>query len=507
MTDSRRALEISLAYELARRVPRPIDMLEISAVLESMGITDAVAHEDHDQPSVFALAERLLPSVRIIAAGQPAPLEVRREEPPRELVATKMVMTASARGVLALLPLLLVASSMQALAMLGWSSRSVFALSFGLTAAMVLTTGPLLAIARRASIYLGFGYRALAQGFLARSLLTMIVATMATAAGLFLVLTLLGSFRADDRGIFAGSLAAFALLWLLIAGVAIAGSSTLVGIGLFAGLGVGAATGAASQSVPLGLAYAYSASVAFLAAASIWLLTAPNEPGVRVPGLGTTLLEGLAYARYGAAFGVLLLEPHVLGWLGARGDLTRLSVLTTVELSFSLALPPLLLATGVLERAMRSFWPFAQDRHESETGKRFCASLGGFHRRRQVAYVATVAGFGLIVAAVFEAAFYAGELRSADQLVVLAALTSFLLLAVGQFNCLFLLGFSRPNEAFAAVAYAVAALTALGVPLTLVDFRYATVGFLVACGVFAAVSDRAWTAVCARADYHYATAF
>ena len=54
----------ALAAEIKRRVPLPIDSLETTALLESLGITDEVAAQRHGMPDVFTLAEAVLAQVR-----------------------------------------------------------------------------------------------------------------------------------------------------------------------------------------------------------------------------------------------------------------------------------------------------------------------------------------------------------------------------------------------------------------------------------------------------------
>jgi polysaccharide biosynthesis protein PelF len=54
----------ALAAEINRRVPLPIDSLETTALLESLGITDEVAALRHGMPDVFTLAEAVLAQVR-----------------------------------------------------------------------------------------------------------------------------------------------------------------------------------------------------------------------------------------------------------------------------------------------------------------------------------------------------------------------------------------------------------------------------------------------------------
>jgi polysaccharide biosynthesis protein PelF len=54
----------SLVDEVMRRVPLPIDSFEITALLESMGITDSVALRNYNASDVFCLAKAVLTQVR-----------------------------------------------------------------------------------------------------------------------------------------------------------------------------------------------------------------------------------------------------------------------------------------------------------------------------------------------------------------------------------------------------------------------------------------------------------
>jgi polysaccharide biosynthesis protein PelF len=54
----------ALAVKVDHRVPLPVDSFEITAVLESLGITDEVAARRYGVPDVFALAESILTQVR-----------------------------------------------------------------------------------------------------------------------------------------------------------------------------------------------------------------------------------------------------------------------------------------------------------------------------------------------------------------------------------------------------------------------------------------------------------
>ena len=56
---------LGLADEMAIRVPLPVDALEITAVIESWGITDEVATQRYGTPDVFCLADEVLTQMRL----------------------------------------------------------------------------------------------------------------------------------------------------------------------------------------------------------------------------------------------------------------------------------------------------------------------------------------------------------------------------------------------------------------------------------------------------------
>jgi hypothetical protein len=67
-------LEVDLVSEVTRRIPLPIDGLEITALLESLGITDELARRRYGAADTFDLAEKVLISARMsvpVAISEP----------------------------------------------------------------------------------------------------------------------------------------------------------------------------------------------------------------------------------------------------------------------------------------------------------------------------------------------------------------------------------------------------------------------------------------------------
>jgi hypothetical protein len=495
----------TLVEEIGRRVPQPIDVLEIAAVIESMGVTDPVAAEDYGVASSFELAEQIFPhllaraAARVHAGHEPDDpnLEERESEP--------ALVDVSARGLLALAPLVLLFAALQALAAAGWTTGSVLALCLGVTAAMLLTSGPILAIGRRTAVYLGFGYGASARRFV-------ITSSAATLLGCWLLAgTLLGAASAadvvspDQRLIFVGSLAAYALLWLLSAGLLLAGASFLVVAVYVVGLALGLAAGLQAGTLA-GLAVGYGVIVAALAAGWGYFYPRDGVPALRLPSVGAAVLEALPYVAFGSAFAILLLEPHLLGWFG-DSSANRIQRLTILELSLLLALPPVLLATGVNERIMRRFWEFAKERQRGDGAEAFRRGVLDFHRHGLTLYVLTLGGLSLATVVGVELIVYAGGLESVSQLVFVCGVAGFFLLGLGQFSCLFMLSLALPGRALRPVVLGLVVLSTVGIPLSLIDFRLSALAFALAAAAFAAAAGVSCVRVLGEAPHRYATAF
>jgi hypothetical protein len=493
----------TLSRNVRERVPQPIDVLEIAAVIESMGITDTVAVEDYGVTDAFELAGLVFDAVRAWP-GELSPVRHDDGTPDRERNALADV---SARGLLALAPLCVLLIGLQALALAGWDTGAILALSIGVTASMLLTSGPIVAIGRRTSVYLGFEQVDSARRFITRASLGTLLACVAIGLAAYGLASALALLTEEQRLIFTTSLVAYALLWLLASGLSLAGASALVCGVLAGGLALAIGTGVAFGT-PAGIGIGYGATVAVLVVA--WCVYYPyRRQSTLLPrATGPLLLDSAPYVFFGTAFAMFLVGPHLLGWLGAgEGDGSVIDRVMTLELSLLIALVPVVLATGVSERVLRSFWDVARTLRRETAADGFRRGvrsyvLGGFVR-----YAVVLGALSLATALVYEALVLSSALDHSSQLVFLAGLTAFLLLGLGQFGCLFLLGLSLPGRAVRSLVTGLLVLGALGLPLALVDFRLAAVGFAVAAAVFAAAAIAACLTVLAEIPRRYSTAF
>ena len=340
-----------LARKVRARVPYPIDVLEVAAVIESMGITDTVATEDYGVSDGFELAGKVFESVRAWP-GELAPVghdpESERDERPNSLV------DVSARGLLALAPLCVLLIGLQALALAGWDTGSILALSIGVTASMLLTSGPIVAIGRRTSVYLGFEQVDSARRFITGASLATLLACTVVGLGTFGVTSCI-------RGLYPRAAVD------LRRGARGVRAPVAARLGPEPGRRIGArlrhARRRARARDRLGprardhrrgrdrLRSDHRGAPRRL----VRLLPVSSRTTLLPRATGPLLLDSAPYLFFGSAFALFLIGPHLLG-LDGRRRRHVIDRVTTLELSLLIALVPVVLATGVSERVLRSFW-------------------------------------------------------------------------------------------------------------------------------------------------------
>jgi len=512
-----------LVDEVAERVPQPVDPLEIAAVLESLGVTDDVAASDYSVPTVFELAAEVFAELRLQTRAPSTSASSAGEDPgeappsPAETVW---------RGLFSLAPLLVLAAGLWGLGEAGASRRAVFAVGLGATASILLTNGPIQAISRRASFYLGLGDRRAAWRYLLSGLAT-VLALAAPAASLgLLVAAGVGGTEPRERALFAIAFVSAAPLWLLAAGLSLVRATGWSAVSF--GLGLLAAGGlvrlpmlGGTQRLELAVGLGYLVGVVALLCFGRWAFARGSQegPAAPLPPARLLLTEALPYVVFGSGLMAFLVEAHVLGWVGAAapGE-SRASTFIAFETGLTLALPPVVLSIGLAERSLWQFWSFARELSErtpADDGAGFCTALVRFQRSHLLGYLLRTALLSVAALLGGELALRSGDLtrllRLADpgstELVFVVGIIAFVLYGGGQLSCLLLLNLSRPREASRAVACGAAVLAAVGGPLGVVGFRYAVFGFLAGATAFALAAAVECTRVLRSADYHYAVAF
>ena len=528
-----------LAAEVGQRDAQPIDSLEVAAVLESIGITDEVALNRCGAPDVFALAAAVRQA--LTAAGGPLPAPEAMPGPvtspllghapnvPTSARTRRREMTLDfLKGPLGLLPPLLLLVTIAAIGISsGWPAARVLFLSAGVTASLMLTNGLIQGISRRASIYIGTCRPRMASHYL----LVSTTAVTSVTGGLIVlgaaILGWFGLFASGDLAVFLLSFGGLTVVWMASAGLTLLQTQIWLSIALAVGLLSGAAVSLALAAYT-GLHLAAGAALGFAAALGVILwalrrgfarltaLPTSSKTRTHLPALIYMLDEAAPYFAYGLAYMVLIFLPHVYGWFGAvPPGQTRADAVANIEVGLTLSLPPLILAYGVSEHALRQFWRCAlaaQARVPAAGVHDFGASLAVLARRQQWGYLIVLTVLSVLAYVVMAAALGQGWtghwLQIADPAAFLPifglSLLAYWLLGLGLYNCMFAVTLGCPQAAFRAVIWAGLVMVLGGTVLSSLNYAFAVVAFVFAALVFAALAWRNANQVLRRADYSFA---
>ena len=520
-----------LVAEVQRSCPRPVNMLQVAALLESAGVTDTVARQRYLHADVFALANvitRQMPKV-IDAPGADRHLA---DVPCERRVETAMDYL---RGPLALLPILLLSLTIMVYEGFGqWHAAQILTLSMAMIGSLLVTSGFVQVISRKGSNYLSQGY-VLAARRVVTVILGVALVTVIITAGLFVSLLLfVGWLSPSDVGLLIFTYVSMSLLWL-IAGVFFLlkqahwfGAALAVGliVSCLSLLGLGM-TGLASGIIMLVAAIAGMISV--LAVATIVIRRALSRESA-VSSVGNQaialpspaqLLVGLAlFFGYGVLYVVFVLSGHIGGWVAAlRSAAIPMEAIGTIEVSLTLALMGYILAGGVAERTMRRFWQRVRI-YQSATSQ---ARPAGFNRTVRDFFLREQANFlvALVLCSCFIWAAVVALVRfptssgataftwtAESTYILILGQIGYGLMALGIFNCMFMITLSQPKPATGAVINGIAVTVVVGLGFAFVlPYQYATLG-VVAGGLALALSARLrLEAMLKHADYYYFSSF
>jgi hypothetical protein len=487
-----------LVRTVAVRVPQPIDPLEIAAVIESMGITDAAARSTYGKETVFGLAEDAFPLVSKRAQhaqghGSDDPQAESRER------AQQGTLDAAVSTLLTLIPLLIVALSTRELAREGYAGKQVLAVTVGVSCAMVALSGPLLAVARKTAVYRVCGYAKPPDRFARRvGFETAALACVVTLVCSPLIAARLGFAFAV---IFALSFDGFAIIWIFTSSLVSIRRPLTVTCAVAAGVTTGVATLWIRPSVagPAGIAV-----TAVLLAYG--LTTIKHDDGALTrPSRRFLAADGAPYAAYGLVLMLFLAEPHIAA--GASGD--GLRQFSVFELSFGLALVPLVAAAILLERLLHGFWGFIRRTERRLDPKQFAIISLQLFRWKLLFFGGVLALLSVIAGVCFTALRHDVSFFSRVDLVVLViGLIGFWLFGCAQFVSLLLLNFGRPQEIVKAAGAGVVVATVISTPTALLVGRdAAAVGFIGGAAIFLALATLAARNTFQHIDYYYASAF
>ncbi len=510
-----------LAEEVTRRDRRPIDELEVAAVLESLGITDIVAGLRYGAADTFTLAEAVLDVIKATNLATPPALPEARCQP---LDPRRRALLDYARGPVALFPgivLLLIVQTYQWLD--HWNPHQMLALSLGVASSVVLTNGFIQGIMRRGSLYASLGNTGAARQFLTKSLILAITCILGFAGCFaFTWQRVLGT---DETSIFSLSFIAFSMLWLATGALVLARAQNWGGLALAAGFLAGLAAGRVVAPftgwyMTVGALVGFGVTMGMMMRPIYRAFKVPNKGGkqshVILPSFSYLIYEAAPFFAYGLLYAVFLLVPHLLGWFGPIGKgQSRIGAIFTLEAGLTLALPPLLLASGVAERALRLFWTRAQAAQATTPGedrRQFGESLSTFYRQQLQCYLIVLAFLAVVAEVVVRLALASSLVRSRlgifdiDILerIFYASLISTCLFGWGVFNCMFSLTLARVNLALRPLLIGLTTAIVVGAPLSLgLHFSYAAIAFVAGTVAFVAASVRMTIQLFRSVDYYY----
>ncbi|MEZ4869977.1 MAG: GT4 family glycosyltransferase PelF [Caldilineaceae bacterium] len=519
----------AIAVEVAQRDQFPIDALEITAVIESMGITDEVAQQRYNTADAFALGEALFDHLKTTGL----PMQPLKATATPRTTWWELLIDLS-RGLLALLPATVLLFCIFAYSAVGeWGQNLVLALSAGMTSSMLMTNGFIQSLSRRTSIYLGLGKPGLAGRFL--------LCSIAMAFTVLLVLVLLatlgaqqlGIFTAEERLIFALAFLSLSALWMAAGGLALVQRTSWLALGMVGGLLIGALTDYLLRSLTewhlmVASLVGYTVAMALI----LFALRqgyrdhtadgAKSKQALNLPSRAYLVHEAAPYFGYGFLYMAFILLPHILGWLGALGvDQMRSWAVTSVELGLTASMPPIIIAGGVAEHILRRFWrytPALQAQTAGDAVADFRNALTNFYQRTMLIYLLALALLSIAMHLLFQQLVAGGYISNWLQLpanqttvnhlhfIFNSGLIAYGLLGWGIFSCMFCITVGAPQLAMQAVRWGLVATCLLGVPLSELHYTFSALAFIGGAIVFVVIAQQMCNRVLQSSDYRFAMA-
>ncbi len=520
----------ALAGEIAVTCVRPLNALQLAALLETSGVTDTVARRRYEEEDVFALAERVMTRLPELHT-EPAS--------PRAAPATpaEAVWQTYLRGPLGLLPMVLLSLIIAVYQGFGaWGPQEVIILSFSMVGSLLVTGGFVQAATRKGLSYLSQGYVRGAIQVTARVMLLGLLAVLLTAALLSGSALLFQLVSVALLPLLVVSFFSLSLLWLASAVLAM-----LKGIHWF-GIGLGIGGGVSYTLLRLLSRLGWRLNDVMLTATALGLLTALSVMGwaawqaleresrssltqegkkrmVLTPS--SQLVVNLApYFGYGVLYVLFIISGHVVGWMGHLPEgLTRVEALARVEMGLTLALCAYILTGGVAERTMTRFWERVQPYQRATklyALQEFNGQIVDFYRQERARFIHALLLCNLLVVLFGFLGWWIGSRtgwalltwsRHAS-LIAGFGLAGYALLALGVFNSMFMITLSRPGAVLPGLLLGMAATLLVGWVLgQLAGYVYATLSIPVGSLVFLWASRHRLQQLLSRADYYYYASF
>ncbi|MCS7221684.1 MAG: hypothetical protein RML36_06135 [Anaerolineae bacterium] len=519
----------TLVAETAALCPAPLNSLQVAALLEANGITDAIARQRYGYEDVFALAEAVLAHLPR-TAPRLSPDHVYRPETRWEVIRDYL------KGGLGLLPMILLSLIFFVYQEFGrWQISEAWTLSISMLGSLLITSGFVQAASRKGTSYLSQGYIRAAQKILSRIISIGLLAVAVATAALVTVMAFTGWISERNILIMAVAFSTLSCLWLA-AGVLFLLDQVhwfALGLGIALALSTAALHGLAAVRMHRDIALLGSTAAGLLTFLLVTALvirrtlhrlreTSPvSDHEVVFPALPQMVFSLLPYFAYGVSYIVLIIAGHVTGWIGivlySNGQPAENIV--TLEIGLTIALAGYILSGGAAERTIRQFWrkirlfQLQTPQYQLEIFREKMMKFYHYNLLRFTVVLVLCNSFVLIcVLSVVRILDREGLLPlrwpSEATIILVLGLLGYSLMAYGAFNSMFMVSLSRPCYALKATMIGILVTLIVGVVMSFsVPYYYNPVGIVVGSAWFAAVAYRYMRYMWKYADYHYYASF
>ncbi len=522
-----------IASEVARHQGEPIDALEVTALLETLGFSDRRAQEQFDTRDVFSLGEKVFEELNRRNFGRHWWI---RRNSPKLFLASMLVRQGPLRrppgaerhihemrgdptllrrrwrglwtlGAAVFVLLLIHLANLSA----HWTNTQMLGVYVGAALGSSIANGFVLAVSRPLSYYLASKYR---------TPVLLVVRQVATWWCIVIPSLLLGLLILEaaflrptwtELALTACGFLATAAMW------------TLLGVGLMLGVSTtkfaryAIAVSTVTVLLDRALAYFTSFHLSFALGIGICLVAGyatmathravPRGP-TKLTGdrkrfaVTPTLSDAFPYFLAGVLGSLVLLVPHVLAWTNVSSERNWESARTQLEMGLTLGLLPFIASVGSASVALEKFWKalpqvlnITPARRFNEVGER----LENVVREDRISYTRSLVAWSVLELLVLSVLLLTGWLRVGagnsawwTLTALVGGLLSGLFFGIATFNAMYSLSLGMPRQIVAALAASIVfSVIIFGLPLAIVwSPRAALFSVVLAAASYAFLSTR-----------------
>jgi hypothetical protein len=487
-----------LAADTISRDPMPIDALEISAFLETQGITDDIARTHYSLNNTFELGEAVLSYRRsngMINRIKSSPAIRKRK--------VSEILVDLSQGPMVLIPVFMTLIIIMVYGIYGgWAQKQVFLMSASFTIGMLIANVSIQSLCRRTSFYLSQK-----KPYIARKYLML---GMTIAGGVIVVIALLIAALAllsrevtlPEGVIIFGSLAGLSILWLFTGALSIIRRMVWVLIGILCGVLAGfivnwIASVYTTAHLLIATAFGYGVTIfiLFVAVYRGFFNKRDHRPtkstkNVHFPRLAYLFMEGSPSAIYAALYTFFVLLPHFLGWYGSfENGLPFMTAVPGIEAGLTFAMLPLVLSAGIIEYTLKTYWIDAEVVQENTPGSevpKFHQSMLQLYYRNLTIYISVFTLIGLSEYIIVRELFVMNRISTGLYLPTInqamfifsIGLVAFMFLGLGLYTCVFCNTLYRLRIAIQSVTIGCLVMILVGIPMIMIDYSFCVLAFM-----------------------------